>query len=528
MLRTRDGGRTWHALEPRPAFGPYFFLAGYSSPTIPDDHGFELASATTWYAFGRETRRSTDAGETWRKVPVPAGTALLHFASAGVGYAAAAGSECNGQQLWKTIDEARSWSPLPGTCAGSYQSIDFVDERRGFTSAGPAPEDYSYSRPQLVIRATTDGGLSWTTPYVDPSRHVGRDHHWPAPTRLHFVDEHNGWAVSHEVSQGWTYDDLHVTYDGGRHWHRRCFPSWQLPTAFTPGGKAWATNHWTSDWAKTWRLSVRPGQIGPSRLRVATKTRLVVETNQGVIESRDGGKTWSTRTPLSDRRAAQAMALPAYIRTRSGAEGDTGVPVSLDGKRFPVPTPFSTGAVAFESQERGLLASGDPSDVRVPISVTHDRGRSWRRLELPEGVSEDAEARIDPGLAMIISGYPGLLLTTDEGRHWSKLPVADEYWECGAQRFGDGPYLLLCHEDFTRGRTVLFRSEDGRDWRKTSSRIQPDPRLISVGPEEAWTLGSKALWHTTDGGESWRHVWTTLRPGVRAYDVGRFRPAGCC
>ena len=98
------------------------------------------------------------------------------------------------------------------------------------------------------------------------------------------------------------------------------------------------------------------GADRPVRLRVATKTRLVVETGQGVIESRDAGRTWSTRTPVSDRRAAQAMRLPAYIRTRSGAEGDTGVPVSSNDRRLQVPKRFYTGAVAFRTEQRGLLA----------------------------------------------------------------------------------------------------------------------------------------------------------------------------
>jgi photosystem II stability/assembly factor-like uncharacterized protein len=527
LLRTRDGGRTWRALRPRPAFGPHFW-AVYSSPTLPDDHGFQLASATTWYAFGRETRRSRDGGRSWVKVPMPSGATLLGFASADVGYAAAKGPGCSGQLLWKTTDAARSWSPLAGTCTGSYMSIDFLDERRGFASAGPPADDYSYTKPQLVIRATTDGGASWDTRYVDQSQGVGLDHHWPAPTHLHFLDERTGWAVSHEISQGFTFDDVHVTRDGGRHWQRRWFPRWGLPSAFAPGGRAWATNHWTTDWGRTWRMSVRPAQIGPSRLRVGTQSRLVVETNNGVIESRDGGATWSTRRPLSDRGAAAAMGLPVFIWTRSGVEGDSGVPVSSNGRRLQVPTRFYTGAVAFQTEQRGLLASGEPTDGRVPLYATHDGGRSWRALKLPKGVSAEAEARIGPGLAVIIAGFPGLLLTTDEGRHWSKLPLEDEYWDCGAQRFGEGPYWLLCRLDFTLGRTVLLRSDDGEHWRKTSSRVQPDPNLIAVGPDEAWTIGSKALWHTTDGGDSWRQVWPTLRPGARAHDVQHFRPFGCC
>jgi photosystem II stability/assembly factor-like uncharacterized protein len=275
-------------------------------------------------------------------------------------------------------------------------------------------------------------------------------------------------------------------------------------------------------------MSVQPGQIAPSRLRVATKTRLVVETNQGVIESRDAGRTWSSRTPLSERDTARAMDFPAYIRPRSGLEGDSGVPVSSNGRRLHDPTRSYAGAVAFESEQRGLITPGASFETWTPIFATHDGGRSWRILKLPTGVSENAEARIGPGIAVILSGYPGLLLTTDEGRHWSKLPLKDEYWECGAQRFNGGPYWLLCHEDFNRGETVLFRSEDGEHWQERTSKIRPDADMIAVAPSEAWTLRSKALWHTTDGGHSWQRVWPTLRPGDRAYDVRHFRPGVCC
>ena len=72
------------------------------------------------------------------------------------------------------------------------------------------------------------------------------------------------------------------------------------------------------------------------------------------------------------------------------------------------------------------------------------------------------------------------------------------------------------------GPTILLRSTDGgRSW--TSRRTALSLVVRPVASAEAWAapasafLGeqSQTLWHTTDGGASWRAVWPRVSPQSR-------------
>lgn len=414
-------------------------------------------------------------------------------------------------------------------------SLDFLDDRRGFTSAGPS-EPYDDPHPPLVIRATTDGGSSWETRYVDKRPYKSRVGHWPSPTELHFVNDREGWAVSHEVSQGFAFDDLHVTLDGGRHWQRRWYPS-PLPSAFASGGRAWAGNRRTTDGGRTWKLTLGPKPSNYERLVVATPERLVVSSWPETIESRDQGVHWRTIRPLSIRQEATANGRPAYLAGTRSPEPGSAAFLTREQRKLESPEGIGwAGAVAFTDSEHGLISfgSGEPDEAQLPAFTTRDGGRTWKGVRAPAGVPDDSDIAIAPGVVVIENGVPlrngniVLAVSTDSGGHWSTIEMGrpQEYdpWQCGAQRPTHASVWVACRRDSGRGRMVLLRSEnDGKTWQKLRGTRLAESQLLAVGPDEAWAIGGN-LWHTVDGGRSWTEVWPSLPPDSRAYGLWHYRP----
>ena len=71
------------------------------------------------------------------------------------------------------------------------------------------------------------------------------------------------------------------------------------------------------------------------------------------------------------------------------------------------------------------------------------------------------------------------------------------------------------------GSTVLLRSTDGgRSW--TSRRTPLSLVVTPVASADAWAAPASAfldeqpqtLWHTTDGGQSWRAIWPRVSPNA--------------
>ena len=512
ILVTRDGGKHWKRIGAQ-GFGSAWKV--------------QLASPTTWYAFGPWLRRTTDAGRTWTHPPVPRGTSIVRFLSARVGFAAAA-EDCPPlrQRLWKTIDGAGSWQPVTQRCDASLQSLDFVDPGHAFATTGAVNEDGALT--PLLVRATRDGGRTWHT------LHRPRD--WPVPTMLRFTDLRRGWAVSSEWNQGMRYDELHVTADGGRTWQKRRFPT--LPIAFV-GGTAWAADPlrgelWrTTSWGRRWSLSMRPAELNPDALLVATPELLAVEAAETLV-SRDGGRSWRTSNQLTPLELALAQHAPAYIQPTN--EWGFGVayvavengwrPVSARGGGW---ARFSAD-VAFADARHGLLVAGQfegkVGSGRTPVFSTANGGRTWSIVKLPPGVADGSEVSLGPGTIM----FPDPFLSVDSGRHWLTFRPLPEFARCGVSRRERSIWILCSADAADHGPDVLLHTSDaGRTWSRRSAREGLDPHIVALSETEAWAadanpwLTRRTLWHTTDGGRSWRQVWLHLPALSPAYRLQQTR-----
>jgi photosystem II stability/assembly factor-like uncharacterized protein len=525
VLVTDAGGTRWRRID---------------VPIAVAASALELPAAHAWYAVGRRLLLSTDAGQTWFPRSLPRGASLTVFPAASVGYAEAPTS-C-GKQIWRTVDGGLTWSPLPGTCASSYSSLDFLDRRIGWAATGIRGYDEGSGTPRgrLLIRRTDDGGTTWTT--------VFRSRRWLADTRLHFTDTRNGWAVSQESAEGAHahFSLVRRTADGGRTWRAVRYPA--LPTAFEGTASAWAGDSssgllWrTTDGGRAWSLRVGPEYVWPRDILIAIHSTLVIDSAAGTLRSDDGGRTWSSTPQPSSVAVARALHKPAYLKVAATDIGGAIPQLSRDGGRTwrplqrPKVTSYDAGDVAFTDANHGLLAAGQGefgADGRVPVFATHDGGKTWQRLRLPPGVKRGDEVTFGPGV-VLIRKPPFLYLSTDEGRHWASLHVRDDFWDCGISLPQRDTIWILCSLSVTRAPSLLLRSDDGgASWRTLSGPVWLDAGLVALDQHEAWAMAKpvsvnpgngRTLWHTTNGGSTWRQVWPNVPGETLMIDRRSFGP----
>lgn len=270
---TADGGRTWRLLpgsKDAEVFGVWFATA---------DHGFGL-----WPGSTEVLRATADGGETWAPVqPTPALPLGARAAALEPGHMLAAGTQADPGAIVETADGGLTWQQVGAIPGQQVLALSFPDRQHGWalttpvTPAAPA-QPGSPAAPQGGVAAdvrlyrTADGGTTWTglTPATGGRRLAG--------TALFFVDERLGYALD---AEGRTL----VTRDGG------------ATFAAAPAGPLWRAE------------------------------------GEKLLLSADGGKTW-TPDPAFDRAAFSAVLLPdgvGWVTTRVGSSGKSGLMQTRDG-----------------------------------------------------------------------------------------------------------------------------------------------------------------------------------------------------
>jgi photosystem II stability/assembly factor-like uncharacterized protein len=471
-------------------------------------------------------QRTTDGGVTWRIVWSKPGIVLtgLSFAR-DARHASATGTrspmtggygsgpvEPRDDVTVTTADGGRTWRIGRGP-----QPASLVRGQSGRTV-------YEAIDPQTAtrIRRSDDGGRTWRT--VLDLR--GRRRRWVPIERLGVVDPLHVWAVSYENSQGFDFFDVHVTDDGGLHWARRRVPA--LPSAFAPGGRAWAVDGATAavwrtlDEGRTWRVSTSPRAVATYAVDIATPRELDIATSVGELRSDDGGRAWRPVPRATERAAALRNRQLAYVPPGNGYSERALVRRGEGWVALHPPGLFTFGDASFTDDRHGLVADGNASgeDVRARVYRTRDGGASWTRVRLPPGASGADVAAIGPD-TVVVEHDGQLLVSVDDGGSWSDIRVALHYPECSVQRPKHTTWILcsdvIGHRAGTR--SVLLRTVDGRSWRALGNRRTLAHAFRATSDDEAWAVswngdpgGVPPLWHTTDGGATWQRVAAAPRP----------------
>jgi photosystem II stability/assembly factor-like uncharacterized protein len=545
LVASADAGRTWQRLAgPRGGGG-----------------AIQVVTPRVWVLFRpREIYevparpaagfRSEDAGRHWRRLSLPRRPQLVRFVTASFGFAGARAEICpRGSQLWRTTDGGANWKPVPGTCGLQLTDLDVVSRRVLFAAHSTGLESLRW---RSAVRRSLDGGRSWQT--------LWRERGWRI-TKVAFVDARRGFVAEDRSGERDFYTRLRATADAGRTWSARTLPYTRFPysTASSEGPEvpaasagmryAWAGDGgagvvWrTADGARTWRLSSNPRSLDPAPgPTLAARGVVALRTPAGTVSTGDGGRTWALARPPSEQATAVAEGRNAFlaegrIHTEYGWSIEPAIPtVTADeGKTWrPVRLPRAlrkavdggAGDAAFTSARDGLVA-GPFYDAQLPVFSTHDGGRTWRAVPPPPEPGTDVI--LGPGIIVLTPDPAALAVTTDEGRTWRSFPVKPESYFCGLSRPTRADIWVMCGDSVGKPPAVtLVTSHDGgRTWTRRTARIALDEELVAVSGSEAWAVSygdfragvPSRLWHTTDGGATWRQAWIRLDPQMRVAQV---------
>lgn len=407
------------------------------------------------------------------------------FLARSVGFLAAKG------RIQRTTDGGRDWSDVWHRAGANLEWIAFADPRHGFAGGDG-----------FILR-TVDGGKSWRrgpmslpVPDTPPWVRVEPD----------FVTPATGFAVTDPTSFGRSV--FLRTADGGAHWSRIRGPQYvrdvdfvSARTGFALGSKLYRTD----DAGVTWRTLALPHVpyalaaidfLDTRRGFVAGGNPAMTETApaQALFTTRDGGLTWEQR----------------YVNPHRG--------FSLHGG-----DPFAR--LHFVDAENGWATTGlckccPSGPCAGGIYVTHDSGRSWRRLgaeiQFSAVSAKDAWALPYCDLECDV-----LLRTTDSGRSWRPIARVDR--------------LRFSEVEVRRQRLVLssldtpdfVSSDGGRAWRLGTvgpRRVRGELGQLfyadeTCGPRTPYLQAGRTLRVTFDDGASWKRLQPPVTPA--AVDVAQ-------
>lgn len=542
VSRTRDGGRTWTALD-----------SGFAGRL----HSVAFHNLNDGYALGFDGAflRTRDGGNRWDVVRYDNLSSLRILGATGVLLRGFVG---------------RATSALPFNVVSADNGVTFQDIG-GLPTSSPGGVLWTLGSPppatslagRAPIRRSTDGGQSFVTSFADSQRAViemvafGDDAllvRWevdpsnpnpalrPAFSSL-TLDGGRSWApftpqglpasrgsfVTASDAGGWAL----MRTDGGYFASTdfgRTFAPFASPQPFLAGYGALLVDsvRLSSDRGATWRALPARLENSPDGMQRFPGDVLAIRTGSGRYLSSDLGATWKPITPgASEPPATSYFVALSPLRLLRVAGWDR-VEQSGDGGRSwqgvtvePELAGSHLGDFQFVDDTTGWLESSAAGFEDGPLWRTADGGRNWARTTTAIGKASFINAT--RGFASVAGS---LVSTQDGGQTWQPIVPAGSLPPpnaCTAER------LFVDRPSFSPGRIQtlhFFNLDEGvviDDWGNTwttsdsgrscvrRSRVEPGyavrdvVSLAGAGPRGLWAIASDgAVQRSDDRGLTWR------------------------
>jgi photosystem II stability/assembly factor-like uncharacterized protein len=365
-------------------------------------------------------------------------------------------------------------------------------------------------------RGATASSGEWTSVLVDPGD----------PLRLYAT-------ARYQADDGGVY----TSADGGLHWEVLFrLPGGFFSVAVSPNGTLLATTvrsevYRSVDGGLTWTRVVEEGFSTTPPLRV-TADPLTPGTawawGERLLRSTDDGATWTLVGPLPGGQQVEVLSALAVSGTRPGFLYALIRGLLYRSEDGGLTWSAGTLSVGENSALQASLAI-DPADPRTvyasgeTVQVSHDGGATAAELTRPPSrgpfrsyFSPLAVSPAAPATLYAAVFEEGVAVSRDAGEHWTLSEQRGLSANLPTIFFLDfyaAPSGRLYHQPIRGGAGggKFLRSLDrGRSW----SPLAPIPGLTPYDlteeagdPDSLWAATSERLYHSTDGGASWKAVW---------------------
>lgn len=510
ILHTTDGGLTWQM---------------QSGAVSVDLYGlFFLDDQKGWIGLPDGVLRTTDGGSTWVKTGTGVTVQVrdLQFFDANNGVLASKGDDPGDGEILLTSDGGETWTPancdddfLPCSRFRFLLALHFPNASFGVAVGG-------WVNPDIFI--TNDGGANWSN--------VDTGFSFVVPDSVYFVDTEYGWAIDD--------GDMLRSTDGGQTWSKQSGGGNDIQFLTRTQGFMATTNgiKASTDGGATWST---PDDFAPTTLRgVSFVNTSVMSSTQGwavgsgtILHTTDGGDNWAVQWEDSsylrsvyfvNRMLGWAVGNEGRILT-TGDGGSTWIGQTAL-------TDYHLYDVHFVDETYGWIAGKEDSNINWDGKVwrTTDGGANWAEVGYFTGYQQGAHGKygidfVDRNVGYVVGievSNGSVHKTTDSGETWTLILGGEQYPILNDVDF------INANEGWVVGRAgaILHTSDGGSNWEVQISNTSVDLQAVSfLGSQIGYTVGSRTILKTTDGGLTWTPETTGISPyGPTVYDISSPNP----
>jgi photosystem II stability/assembly factor-like uncharacterized protein len=339
---------------------------------------------------------------------------------------------------------------------------------------------------------TNDGGKTWKV--------VSPPGGYPAESRYFALDKNTAWVASAIIPASGTVESgfIYATLDRGKNWTK----SSALPLK---------TNEVNAQYfmpQALYFLDKNTGWLVASIGRVSNQDILVI------FITTDGGKNWSRQT---DKYAAGGTGLPCtayaigFVNANRGWLAGNCLAVSLD-ERWKV--------LQTDDGGKTWTSVNLPAPANAPQAVTQPNsgdsyvacGTSGLQVVLPATVVLEETCLVTSGGSTV--GYLFTYVSTDSGASWSGAQVSGASFYSATEGYAIGPWVK------SGVRYIMQTKDGGKTWKDVYRLAWPEARLDFSSALHGWSVvrnysPNRGIWgymllRSADGGGSWWQVSVML------------------